>query len=83
MIFSWEAHYSQALSQFLTESELNCSPTKTHNEPPPQAIGYRQPPSKLASSPGHSQLFQRATLKSWEWPGDEATSTLPSTLFQN
>ena len=27
----------------------------------------------LASAPGHSQLaFQRATLKSWEWPGDEA-----------
>ena len=29
----------------------------------------------LASSPGHSQLFNvRATLKSWEWPGDEANN---------
>ena len=25
---------------------------------------------RLASSPGHSQLFKVA---SWEWPGDEAT----------
>ena len=30
---------------------------------------------QLASSPGHSQffnVFQRITLKNWEWPGDEA-----------
>ena len=27
---------------------------------------------KLASSPGHSRLLH-ATLKRWEWPGDEAT----------
>ena len=26
----------------------------------------------VASSPGHSNLFN-ATLKRWEWPGDEAT----------
>ena len=38
----------------------------------------------LASSPGHSQLFnifQHATLKSWEWPGDEAR--VPSPRFDN
>ena len=31
----------------------------------------------LALSPGHSQLFvvSRETIKSWEWPGDEATYT--------
>ena len=29
----------------------------------------------VVSSPGHSQVFNvlRVTLKSWEWPGDEAT----------
>ena len=26
----------------------------------------------LASSPGHSQLFDIAILKSWKWPRDEA-----------
>ena len=34
-----------------------------------------------ASYPGHSQLFnvfRRATLKSWEWPRDEATYTVGS-----
>ena len=39
----------------------------------------------LASYPGHFQLhvvpvFQRAKLKSWEWPGDEASySVVPQT----
>ena len=30
------------------------------------------PWTKLASSPGHSHIFNVATLKIWEWPGDEA-----------
>ena len=35
----------------------------------------------LASSPGHSHIFnvarrEFAMLKTWEWPGDEATGTL-------
>ena len=31
--------------------------------------------AKVVSSPDHSQLFNvaHATLKSWEWSGDEAT----------
>ena len=29
----------------------------------------------VASSPGHSHVFNitRVTLKTWEWPGDEAS----------
>ena len=37
----------------------------------------------LASSPGHSHLqcvFQRATLKNWECPGDEASVTLKGSI---
>ena len=30
----------------------------------------------IASSPGHSHVFYVATLKTWEWPGDEASQTI-------
>ena len=32
----------------------------------------------LASSPGHSHVFNVATLKTWEWPGDEARLSAPT-----
>ena len=64
---------SNHLSQS-TDASDNAQPQPAKQARIANRCTYTHKDLYIASSPGHSQYsFLRATLKNWEWPGDEAT----------